>query len=75
MRSGLLTFLVFTFVLVGLAFGWREHRLGQFAQLKKELSKRPVRDVTVKPGGKDVVQLLRSQIDRKSTRLNSSHRR
>jgi aldose 1-epimerase len=62
MRSGLLTFLVFTLVLVGLAFGWREHRLGQFAQLKKELSKRPVRDVTVKPGGKDVVQLLRSQM-------------
>ena len=28
-------------VLAGLAFGWHEHRLGQFAQLKKKLSKRP----------------------------------
>src|SRR5258708_22029413 len=61
MRSGMLTFLVLVFVLAGLAFGWREHRLGQFAQLKKELSKRPVRDVTVRPGGQDVVQLQRSQ--------------
>lgn len=62
MRSGLLTVLVLTLVLVGLAFGWREHRLGQFAQLKKELNKRPVRDVTVRPGGQDVVHLQRSQI-------------
>jgi aldose 1-epimerase len=62
MRSGMLTFLVLVFVLAGLAFGWREHRLGQFAQLKRELSKRPVRDVTVRPGGQDVVQLQRSQI-------------
>jgi aldose 1-epimerase len=61
MRSGMLTFLVLVFVLAGLAFGWREHRLGQFAQLKRELSKRPVRDVTVRPGGQDVVQLQRSQ--------------
>ena len=62
MRSGLLTVLVLTLVLVGLAFGWREHRLGQFAQLKKELNKRPVQDVTVRPGGQDVVHLQRSQI-------------
>jgi hypothetical protein len=62
MRSGMLTFLVVVIVLAGLAFGWREHRLGQFAQLKKELSKRPVRDVAVRPGGQDVVQLQRSQI-------------
>jgi aldose 1-epimerase len=62
MRSGLLTFLIVTLLLAGLAFGWHEHRLGQFAQLKKELNKRPVRDVIVTPGGKDVVQLLRSQM-------------
>lgn len=62
MRSGLLTILVLTLLLVGLAFGWHEHRLGQFAQLKHELSKRPVQSVTVKPGGKDVVRLERSQV-------------
>jgi hypothetical protein len=62
MRSGLLTFLVLLVVLAVLAFGWREHRLGQFSQLKKELKKRPVTDVSVRPGGQDVVQLQRSQI-------------
>ena len=62
MRSGLLTFLVLSIVLAGLAFGWREHRLGQFAQLKRELNKRPVTDVAVRPGGQEVVQLQRSQI-------------
>jgi aldose 1-epimerase len=62
MRSGLLTFLVLLILLGGLAFGWREHRLGQFSQLKKELKKRPVTDVTVRPGGQDIVQLQRSQI-------------
>ena len=62
MRSGLLTVLVLTLLLVGLAFGWHEHRLGQFAQLKKELNKRPIHDVTIKPGGQDVVQLQRSQM-------------
>jgi aldose 1-epimerase len=62
MRSGLLTFLVLTLVLVGLAFGWREHRLGQFAQLKKQLNKPPVHDVVVRPGGQDVVLLQRSQM-------------
>jgi galactose mutarotase-like enzyme len=62
MSSGLLTFVVLVIVLAVLAFGWREHRLGQFAQLKKELRKRPVTDVTVRPGGQEVVQLQRSQI-------------
>jgi hypothetical protein len=63
MRSGLLTFLILLIVLAGLAFVWREHRLGQFSQLKKELKKRPVTDVAVvRPGGQDVVQLQRSQI-------------
>jgi galactose mutarotase-like enzyme len=58
----MLTFLVMVIVLAGLAFGWREHRLGQFAQLKRELSQRPVIDVAVRPGGQEVVQLQRSQI-------------
>jgi aldose 1-epimerase len=62
MRSGLLTVLVLTLVLVGLSFGWREHRLGQFSQLKKELNKQPVHEVTVQPGGQDVVSLQRAQI-------------
>jgi aldose 1-epimerase len=62
MRSGLLTVLVLAIVLAGLAFGWHEHRLGQFAQLKQELGKPPVRDVSVKPGGQDVVRLERSQM-------------
>jgi aldose 1-epimerase len=62
MRSGLLIVLVMALVFAGLAFGWHEHRLGQFAQLKKNLGKRPIHDVTVRPGGQDVVQLQRSQM-------------
>jgi len=62
MRPGLLTFLVLTLVLAVLAFGWHEHRLGQFAQLKKEIGKRPVHDVTVRPGGQEAVLLQRSQL-------------
>jgi galactose mutarotase-like enzyme len=62
MRSGLLTFLVLTLALAGLAFLWREHRLGQFAQLKRGLNKPPVSDVTVRPGGQEMVQLQRSQM-------------
>ena len=62
MRSGLLTFLVLTMVLGGLAFLWHEHRLGQFAQLKRQLRNPPVHDVTLRPGGQDVVQLQRSQV-------------
>ena len=62
MRSGLLTVLILTLLLAGLAFGWHEHRLGQFAQLKQEIGKRPLHDVPVQPGGKDVVRLERSQM-------------
>jgi aldose 1-epimerase len=62
MRSGLLTIVVLTLLLAGLAFGWHEHRRGQFAQLKKGLRKPPVHDATVRPGGRDVVQLQRSQL-------------
>ncbi len=62
MRSGMLTILFLTLMLVGLAFGWHEHRLGQFAQLKRELNQHPVRDVAVRPGGQDIVRLQRSQM-------------
>src|SRR5271163_1146874 len=62
MRSGLLIVLVMALVFAGLAFGWHEHRLGQFAQLKKSLGKRPIHDVAVRPGGQEVVQLQRSQM-------------
>ncbi len=62
MRSGILTFMMLTLVLVVLAFGWHEHRMGQFAQLKRELGKRPTPVVSVRPGGQDVVKLERSQM-------------
>src|SRR5579864_8886354 len=62
MRSGMLTFMMLTLVLVVLAFGWHEHRMGQFAQLKRELGKRPVLVVPVRPGDQDVVKLERSQM-------------
>ncbi len=62
MRSGVLTFLLLLMVLGGLAFLWREHRLGQFAQLKRELRKPPVQVVTMQPGGREIIQLQRSQM-------------
>ena len=63
MRSGMLTMLVLTLVLMALAIGWREHRLGQFSQLKKDLKKGPVQEDTssTRPGGQDVILLQRSQ--------------
>ena len=62
MRSGLLTFLVLMILLGGLAFLWREHRLGQFSVLKRELRKAPVQAVSVRPGGQDAIELQRSQM-------------
>jgi aldose 1-epimerase len=62
MRSGMLTVLLLTLLLVGLAFGWRTHRLGQFAQLKRQLRAKPKQDITVRPGGQDVIRLQRSQM-------------
>jgi aldose 1-epimerase len=63
MRSGLLTMIVLTLVLMGLAFGWHEHRLGQFGQLKRGLKKKPLQEdaSSMRPGGQDVIQLQRSQ--------------
>jgi aldose 1-epimerase len=63
MRSGVLTMLVVTLVLVALAFGWREHRLGQFGQIKRDLKKKPLQEdtSTMRPGGQDAILLQRSQ--------------
>jgi len=63
MRSGMLTMIVLTLVLMILAFGWHEHRLGQFSQLKRDLKKKPVQEdlSTMRPGGQDVIQLQRSE--------------
>jgi aldose 1-epimerase len=60
MRSGMLTILVLTLLLMGLAFGWQEHRLGHFGKLKKGLAPKPKVDVVVRPGGQDVIKLQRS---------------
>jgi len=62
MRSGLLTVLVLSFLLAGLAFGWRTHRLGQFALLKKQLRAKPKQDIVFRPGGQDVITLQRTQM-------------
>jgi len=62
MRSGLLTVLVLSLLLAALAFGWRTHRLGQFAMLKKQLRAKPKVDVVFRPGGQDVIKLERSQM-------------
>jgi aldose 1-epimerase len=62
MRSGMLTILVLTLLLMGLAFGWQEHRLGHFGRLKKELAPKSKVDVVVRPGGQDVIKLQRSPL-------------
>lgn len=64
MRSGLLTMIMLTAALLGVAFGWRAHKQGRFAQLKSELKSKPlVTDVVpVRPGGQDAVVLQRSQL-------------
>jgi aldose 1-epimerase len=63
MRSGMLTMIVLTLVLMVLAFGWHEHRLGQFGQLKRDLKKKPLQEdtSTMRPGGQDFILLERSQ--------------
>lgn len=63
MRSGMVTMIGLTLMLMILAFGWHEHRLGQFSQLKKDLKKKPPPEdtSTTRPGGQDVILLQRSQ--------------
>ena len=60
LRSGLLTILLLIAILVVLAVGWREHRLGQFAQLKKGFKHTTSYAVAARPGGQDVLTLQRS---------------
>ena len=62
MRSGMLTILIICVVITVLAVGWREHRLGQFAQLKKGFNPPPRYAVALRPGGQDVVRLERSPL-------------
>ncbi len=64
MRSGLLTMIALTIVFVALAFGWRAHRLGQFAKLKSELKRGsvPQTPVAARPGGQDAIVLQRAQL-------------
>ena len=62
LRSGLLTVVVLIGLVGVLAVGWREHSLGQFAQLKKGLKGTPKMTATPRPGGQDVVRLQRSQV-------------
>lgn len=63
MKSGTLLIVFLMLLLVGLAVGWREHRLGQFAHLKRELHvQQPVQSAALpRPGGKDVLLLQRSE--------------
>jgi aldose 1-epimerase len=62
MRSGLLSIIFLMVVLIVLAIGWREHRLGQFAHLKRELTvQQPIQSAPApRPGGQDVLMLQRS---------------
>jgi aldose 1-epimerase len=63
MKSGTLMVVFLMLLLVALAVGWHEHKLGQFAQLKRELHvQQPVQSTALpKPGGKDALFLQRSR--------------
>jgi aldose 1-epimerase len=65
MRSGLLTMMVMTIAILGLAFGWREHRLGHFSRLKQELKREPTPTsaVSARPGGQDAIVLQRIRLE------------
>ena len=65
MRSGLLTMAVTMLVILGLAFGWREHTLGRFSRLKEELKREPMpaSPVRSRPGGQDAIVLQRIRLE------------
>lgn len=65
MRSGLLTMAVVTLVILGLAFGWREHSLGHFSRLKQELKREPMpaSPTRGRPGGQDAIVLQRIRLE------------
>lgn len=63
LRSGLLTIIGIILLLLGLAFGWHEHRKGHFHKLKAEIQGIPAREPAgARPGGQDVVVLQRSPL-------------
>ena len=62
MRSGMLTILVVLVVLALLSVGWREHRLGQFSQFKKNFKRTPNYSAAARPGGQDAIHLQRSPL-------------
>ena len=66
MRSGLLTMMVVTIALLGLAFGWSAHRQGRFSRLKQELKQEPSMpqpSVAARPGGQDAIVLQRTRLE------------
>jgi galactose mutarotase-like enzyme len=65
MRSGVITMMVVTLVMLSFAFVWREHVKGHFALLKAEL-KRPTTSRVApppQPGGQDAIVLERTAIE------------
>jgi aldose 1-epimerase len=63
-RSGLLTIVGLSLMLLLLTLGWREHMRGHFAKLKAELKGRSVQHepAAVRPGGQEAVVLQRSPL-------------
>ena len=63
-HSGILTLLAFAIALLVLAWGWKEHQHGRFAQLKAGLKEPANPQVTssTRPGGQEPLVLERSQI-------------
>jgi aldose 1-epimerase len=63
LRSGTLIIAFLMLLLVVVAVGWRGHKLGQFAQLKRELKVQQPAQTTAspKPGGKEALLLQRSK--------------
>src|SRR3984957_19257512 len=65
-RSGLLTMVVVTAAILGLAFGWRAHREGRFSRLKQELKQEPTTSqppAAARPGGQDAIVLQRARLE------------
>jgi aldose 1-epimerase len=65
LRSGLLTMVVVSIAILGLAFGWREHRPGHFSRLKQGLNQEPTPTLPAnsRPGGQDAIVLQRTRLE------------